>query len=675
MGIDIFELPGILLKRWLYVLVTALVCATLAGAFVTLRKPVYTATTDILIDPQGLAASPADPNQIRSGAAQDVGILESQLFVLTSREVLDKVVDKLDLRNDRFLNPAGLADKEMALDAAVGALQKNITAVREGQSFVITLTIKHRDVKKAAEIANAITSIYLKRVHEARSDASTRASGAFELQAKDLAEKLRRAEEELDTFKGEHNLISTGQQGLVIDQQVEGVNKQLIAARADLELKRANYNQVKSLTIGTIESGGIPEALASTSLSSMRARYAELVSGADQLAATLGASHPKLQAARSQVSGMRQVMEQELSRIRTSMKGALDRAEANTAALQRRLDTLTTSSLDTSEAGIRARALQSEVDALRALYKTFLTRASELGQRDAVNINNSRVISKAVASGGSSFVTKIIIVIAGGLFGIAAGSGLAVLREVAGRLLAGNRVREEATQVYGMDEKDAGEEQAAPALLPIIAYIPTSRKKPKVFGLSGRKLLDDPDRDIERRAQIGVSRTVDTLLQASRSGQPSTVLFLSPDNDNAGSRIVTDVAGALHRLDKEVLYSAGDSSADDSRNGTGQVAAGEAPLAGLLKFTRLALGNIKRTRSAAPTFSNFAGQKRRADFVIIDANGEEARRHLAELLEKANAILLIADEKDDAGRMNELINSLAPWRDRMLGTVVTGRAA
>lgn len=673
MGIDIFELPGILLKRWLYVVVTALICAILAGGFVALRKPVYTATTDILIDPQGLAASPADPNQIRSGAAQDVGILESQLFVLSSREVLDKVVDKLDLRNDRFLNPAGLADKEMALDAAVGTLQKNITAVREGQSFVIALTNKHRDVKKAAEIANAIASIYLKRVHEARSDASTRASGAFELQAKDLAEKLRRAEEELDTFKGEHNLISTGQQGLVIDQQVEGVNKQLIAARADLELKRANYNQAKNLTIGTIESGGIPEALASTSLSTMRARYAELVSGADQLAATLGASHPKLQAARSQVSGMRQVMEQELTRIRTSMKGALDRAEANTAALQRRLDTLTTSSLDTSEAGIRARALQSEVDALRALYKTFLTRASELGQRDAVNINNSRVISKAVASGGSSFVTKIIIVIAGGLFGIAAGSGLAVLREILGRMFAGQRVRGETRKTNAESDADAEVEDAetsVPPALPIIAYIPTSRKKPKVFGLSGRKLLDDPDRDIERKAQIGVSRTVDTLLQASRSGQPSTILFLSPENDNKGSRIVTDVAGALHRLDKEVLYSSG-----DSRDGTAQVAAGEAPLADLLKFTRLALGNIRRTRSAAPTFSNFAGQKRRADFVIIDANGEEARHHLAELLEKASAILLVADEKDDAGRMNELINSLAPWRDRMLGTVVTGQAA
>ena len=125
MDIDIFQLPGILRKRWLYIVVTALLCAGLAAAYVAVRKPVYLATTNILIDPQGLAATPPDPNQLRTGG-QDEGVLESQLFVLQSRELLNQVVDELDLREDRFLNPSGLAEKDMAQVAAVGALQKNL---------------------------------------------------------------------------------------------------------------------------------------------------------------------------------------------------------------------------------------------------------------------------------------------------------------------------------------------------------------------------------------------------------------------------------------------------------------------------------------------------------------------------------------------------------------------
>jgi succinoglycan biosynthesis transport protein ExoP len=668
MGIDIFQLPGILLRRWLYVVITALVCMGLAAGFVVLRKPTFTATTDILIDPQGLSARPADPTTVAVGN-QDSSTLESQIFIVQSREVLNPVVKTLNLASDRYLNPTGVADKELATVAVVAALQKNMTIVRGGQSFVLTLTVKHRDMTMAAKIANTIAEVYLKRLHEARSDASTRASGAFELQAHDLADKVRRAEEELEKFKEANNLVSTGpQQNLVIDQQVEGVNRQLIAARADLELKRANYNQVKGLTVGSIEGGGIPEALASTSVSAMRGRYADLMARADQLAATLGSSHPQMQSARSQAAGLRQEMEDELARIRQSMKGAMERADANAEALQRRLDSLTASSHDTSEAGIKARQLQSQVEALRALYKTLLTRASELGQRDTVNINNSRIISKAVPGGGSSFMMKLIIIAAGAMFGVALGSGLAVLREIIARMMWGQgrtAATDPATATATNETVEAVPvPQPQPRELPVIAHIPAAQASQRRFSLSGRKFVENGD--VARKTQIGVSRTVDTLLRHSVNDTPSMIVFISPDNDNTGGYLLPDVAGALNRLDKEVLFSGGEGGRDAS--------AAEAPLGDKLKFNRLSRAAARRVRGAAPTFSNFAGQRRKADFIIIDANGEEARHHLAELLERASGILLFAREGDE-GHLGELVDSLSPWRDRMLGTIKLGTAA
>lgn len=666
MGIDIFQLPGILLRRWLYVVVTALVCIALAAGFVVLRKPLFMATTDLLIDPQGLSASPPDP-RIGQPLGQDEAALASQIFIVQSREVLNPVVDELNLASDSFLNPAGVKDRELATIAVVGALRKNMLIAREGTSFVLSLTVKHRDMAMAAKVANTIASVYLKRLHEARADATTRASGAFELQARQLAEKLRRAEEELEKFKEVNNLVATGpQQNLVIDQQVEGVNRQLIAARADLEAKRANYNQVRGLTVGSIEAGGIPEALASSALSAMRGRYADLAARADQLSATLGGNHPQMQAARSQVAGLRQEMEAELTRIRQSLKGATERAEANAAALQKRLDTLTASSLDTSEAGIRARALQSDVEALRALYKTLLTRASELGERETININNSRVISTAVPGGGSSFMTKLITVAAGALFGIALGSGIAVLREILARIMASRGVLQvddtAAEPVLPVEAVDAPARKAV--VLPVIAHIPVAQSTVRRVTLSGRKFVESGDAD--RKTQIGVSRTVDTLLRHSAEDRPSTILFISPDNDNGAGRIVPEVAGALHRLDKEVLFSGGEGGHDAS--------ASEAPLGDRLKFSRLALGEPRTARRAAPTFSNFAGSRRKADFIIIDANGEEARHHLAELLERASGILLVARDGDEE-HFQELVDSLSPWRDRMLGTIRLGEAA
>jgi hypothetical protein len=198
----------------------------------------------------------------------------------------------------------------------------------------------------------------------------------------------------------------------------------------------------------------------------------------------------------------------------------------------------------------------------------------------------------------------------------------------------------------------------------VIAHIPAEPSSQRRFSLSGRKFVESGD--VERKTQIGVSRTVDTLLRHSVEDRPSTIVFISPDNDNTGGYIVPNVAGALNRLDKEVLFSGGEGGRDPS--------ASEAPLSDKLKFNRLPRGAARRVRGAAPTFSNFAGQRRKADFIIIDANGAEARHHLAELLERASGILLIAREGDE-GHLGELVDSLSPWRDRMLGTIKLGTAA
>ena len=79
MDIDIFQLPGILRKRWLYIVVTALLCAGLAAAYVAVRKPVHLATASILIDPQGLAATPTTMRS-NSGAARSTRSMWPQVI-------------------------------------------------------------------------------------------------------------------------------------------------------------------------------------------------------------------------------------------------------------------------------------------------------------------------------------------------------------------------------------------------------------------------------------------------------------------------------------------------------------------------------------------------------------------------------------------------------------------
>jgi uncharacterized protein involved in exopolysaccharide biosynthesis len=678
-SMDIFELPGILLRRWLYVVATAAVCLVLAGAYAVVVKTPTQVIAQILIDPQGLSAVQTELAPQVSGPAQDAAMLESQIYLIQSAEILGEVVDKLNLTTDAFLVRKAPADKDLARSAAIGSMQKNLFVTQQGQSFVVAVAFKHTDPAKAAEIANAIAGVYLKKIHEAKTDASERASDAFQMQAQALAHRMRKAENELEAFKAANRIVSTGQQGLVIDQQVEGVNKQLLAARADLGAKRASYDQARSLTVGSVQDGAIPEAIASASLGTMRARYADLVAQMNERSSSLGANHPQMRAIQSQVAGMRQAIEQELDRIRISLKSAVQRGEANVAALERRLNDLTGASFDAGAAAIQARELQSQVDTLRTLYKTFLARSQELGQRDLADTNNSRIISKAVGAASSSSLAKIMIVIAGGLFGVIAGCGLAILRELSSALFPRARLKHGSIEPENVQpamrslpaERSAhqvadpvaqGQGSARADLLVIAHLIERSPVLGRLANASFRARADIAD--VGGR---GVAIVVAQIAARISPGKPDRVILLSPGRTRPAAGLVRQLAEGLHAEGLDVLCADGDDMADDADDHA------DAPLSDILRYQHLS--HAPSLVGQAPTFRNFVNRLRRPHAILIDGRGAVARRHQAALIDQADGILVIADLGLDEDALKRFIDDLPDGDDRLIGAVMIDRAA
>lgn len=671
MDIDIFQLPAILRKRWYVIAAAVILCVGLALAYVLLHKPVYSASADILVDQQGLKSDGGELNIWGASPNQDQAIVDSQIYVLQSREILTAVATQLDLVNDDYFSKgAKTGISASALVATVTSLQKNVSVTRAGQSFILTVTVKHGNAEKAVLIADEIAKAYLKSVHGARSDASQRAASFFQSQAIDLQARVFKAEAELERFKAANGLVSTGQQGLLIDQQVEGVNRQLIEARGDAEQKRTVYEQVRNLTVSAIEAGAVPESLQSGPIGTLRSRYADLRSKETELATSLGASHPQMLAVRSQVASMKQALEQEVARLRQSMKSAYDRSQANLAAINGQLESLKKTSINSSEAGIRAKQLQSEADALRALYKTFLTKAEEFGQRDGVDTNNSRIISSAVPFSQTSFLMKIMVLFASGLFGVALGSGLAVLMEIVSvvkpSISAQTEPAVEAPTVTALAQP------VVVATMPMNAK-PASSLKTRLF--SGLARAKTTPADVERQTRIAVTRAVDSLVEMQAGHGPVTALFLSSDHVPASPSVVHRIAHALNQLDKVVLYSTGENMSDAADPMLFTLHPEVADVGNIIPFQKLGSLEAELNQRAAPTYANFRKRNRKADFIIVDATGNQVRDHLQALLKNANAIVLVADEGTDNEKLKALVQSLSPWQDVMLGTILIPEAA
>ncbi|MDI6837880.1 MAG: Wzz/FepE/Etk N-terminal domain-containing protein, partial [Rhizobiaceae bacterium] len=225
MDIDIFQLPGILRRRLHYVILTVVVCLALAFIYVLRLTPLYTSSTELLLDPKGLVTGGADPVNVMAPAPQDQPAVDSQIYVMQSRATLEEVVSKLDLVKDPFFAAAVKKAKNDRdrLMAVVTVLKAHVTIERAGQSLVFSISAEHPNAATAADIANSIAAVYLRQLDEARASAARRASSSFQLQASELRDRVLKAELAVEKFKAENGLVSTGQQGLVIDQQVAGL--------------------------------------------------------------------------------------------------------------------------------------------------------------------------------------------------------------------------------------------------------------------------------------------------------------------------------------------------------------------------------------------------------------------------------------------------------------------
>lgn len=673
MEIDIFQLPGILKKRLHYIVLSVITCIVLAVVYLSTLVPTYRASTDILLDPQGLADR---RDLIVAGSSpQEQSSLESQIYIVQSRDVLNEVIGTLSLEQDPFLLKAAKfapgATPEMRRDAILGALVKHLKVERAGQSFVMTISAEHSDPEKSAAIANTVARTYLRKISDTRTDANRRAGESFQSQAGELRDRVLKAEMAVEDFKAENGLTTTGVQGLLIDQQVSGISEQLTQARVAEEQQKANYDQARNLTVSAIEAGAIPEAAQSQSIELLRSRYTQLMEREAELAAALGTSHPQMRAVRSQLAGARQSINAEIARLRESMRASYERASTNTKALSEQLDRLTRSSFDKGEALTRMRQLESEADAVRSIYKTFLGKAEELGQSQSVDANNSHIISEAVPPSAPPGGLKKIVLAAAGLFGIALGSGLAVLREIFGGNGGGAR------------------NILMRSGLPVIANLPATQDKRREsrFGAlmnrsgSGKR---GKRRDDRRHREIGLLRVAHFLLNNYGGRKmPAAIVFVSPGEDG-DEGLVAEIADLLANLGQNVAFAPGDLARVERQHlrsvqpSRGMLATRhdlyedsdrDLLLADRLVYERLA-------DDAAPPGRYGRRLLPPADIVLVNACGTAACEFLPTLLESSDAIVPISNlDAADRNDVDDLLYTLDPFRPKTPGQIVIGKDA
>ena len=398
-GFSMEELGRLLWRRRTAIVAAGLICACVAVGIGKSLTPKYSATAQLYVDPRELQLVDREltpRSQDISGLAM---VVDSQARIITSNSVLLKVIRDTNLDKDpefggaskstvaKLLGWFGIeihsaGETKLGEMAALETLSRHVSVKKPDRTFIVDIDVWSNDPAKAAMLANAISNAYLAESRSSQATAARRATTDLSGRLKELQQRLRNAENALATYKTQNNFVGS-QDTVISDQQLSGSNQRLAAAHALTLDAQAKYDQIEASRRASTDAGAIPEALQSPTIANLRAQYAEARKRYAEMTSEFGPLHPALRQMEKQVEDLRHTINEEVDRFVQAAKNDLTRSRDYEASLNKALDAQKRQSIQLSQASVRLRELERDVEASRDLYQSFLKRSRETESRKA----------------------------------------------------------------------------------------------------------------------------------------------------------------------------------------------------------------------------------------------------------------------------------------------------
>ncbi|MBL8544359.1 MAG: AAA family ATPase [Hyphomonadaceae bacterium] len=451
-GAALRNLYAIFLRRWRLIAAAAIVVFAAVMTYTLLSPKVYTATALIMVNPgreQVIAQEQMIENSAPSSAAVD-----SEIEVLRSMLLSTRLAEAENLIEDpewnSALRPPGplsmalapiqalfaqanepdAADREESQrDQVARAVNKAISVRRRGLSYGIEISLDAGSPRRAAELLNRFTQLYLSAQTEARFEASQRANSWLSGRLEELRREVQTKERAAEQYRLANGLSVAAGGAESQAPQSEEVQTMLVQSRADLAEKEARLRQLRTLLQGGGSADSLAPALSSQTITELRTREADLAQRVAELRRRYSAEHPTVLAAETELDNVRQRIQDEIRRIAANLQNEVDVARARLGTLQGSFGGVAGAAETDNEAVIHYRELLRDAAAARSVHESFLQRYHEVADQGELPIATSRVVSPALAPSAPSKPNMTSSLLMAVLLAGLTGAGLAFLIE------------------------------------------------------------------------------------------------------------------------------------------------------------------------------------------------------------------------------------------------------
>jgi succinoglycan biosynthesis transport protein ExoP len=452
---DLRRVYAMFLRRWRLLAAVAVLIFVAVVVFTMRTTPLFTATANVMLDVRKQQV--VDFQSVESGLPADTSVVDTEVEVLKSRQLAERVVSALRLDRDPEFNHAlappgmlasvvgGIGEvltsgtpvdaprtktaQQRAHERIVDAVLERLSVKRAALTYIINVSFTSHDPAKASQIANAFADKYLTEQLEAKFQATQRANDWLNQRLSELRGQVQSAEAAVQQYKAAHGLVSAGASSLT-EQEISSYNQQVAQARAEQAGDEAVLASAKQQLAQGSNGEDLGAALDSPVILQLRTQRAQISAKVADLQTKYGPRHPDLLKAQRELADLDSQIHEEIQRIISNLQAKAEASRRRTGSMETSLGSAKGTLAANNAATVGLNELQRNAEALSSLYDSFLNRFKQTSTEPGMDQSDARVVSWAKIPTKQSAPNIPLNLALGLVVGLGAGVAAALLAEL-----------------------------------------------------------------------------------------------------------------------------------------------------------------------------------------------------------------------------------------------------
>jgi len=427
---DLLDIWRIALKRKGIIIAFISVILIFTGMKSMLKTPVYQANASILIE---------DPNSTQFDIQEILGTstygsysylgtyFNTQLKLLTSRSLAERVARKIDLKNRSELQ-SDENQKKSFVQTIKGLFsfswlrggKKETESDEDQDEFVymdpdaqyafmvlgglgvspieetrlVNLSYTSYYPVLAADIVNAIAEEFINYSVEMRYEATQQASEFLSGQITEVRADLTAKEKELQKYGEEQKILYLREEENTVVSKFGDLSKAYTDAQLERYNKEAAYEELRNLNVDSL-----PQYVSNPIIESLRSQYSQEKIQYDEKLRFFKPDYPEMQRQQAKINGLQTQLQGEIEKAVEVARVEYQEALKRESSLRNVLESQRQDVVETNNAAILYNSLKIEVETKRQLLNSLVSSQNETlvsARLRGLKTSNIRIVDKAL---------------------------------------------------------------------------------------------------------------------------------------------------------------------------------------------------------------------------------------------------------------------------------------